>query len=209
MNTIKIYKWLAKFYDLLDVVYFREKGNNPRKAVIDKIPNDKCKIIDICTGTSTVLLKIADSRPDADIIGIDRSEEMLTVARNKIRIRGKEENVTLKCCDATDTGLKDEIFDIVLVSLVLHEIEEELAESILREARRVLKDNGKLIITEWEDSSSAIKKILFAPIKELEPKGFKEFLKKDISVWLGELGFVVRDIKHCDYTKVLECVKKK
>lgn len=91
--------------------------------------------------------------------------------------------------------------------MVLHEIEEELAESILREARRILKKNGRLIITEWEESDSLTKRLLFAPIKVLEPKSFKQFLKKDIPVWLGKLGFEVIDIKNCDYTKVLECKK--
>lgn len=32
MKTLAIYKLIACFYDLLDVIYFRDKGKNPRKA---------------------------------------------------------------------------------------------------------------------------------------------------------------------------------
>lgn len=200
-----MYKWLSKIYDLIDVIYFKNNDRNPRKAVISKIPQGKIKVADICTGTATVLLKIADSRPEAEFFGIDRSSDMLKIAAEKVKER---KNIKLKCSDACNTGIEDGTFDVVVISLVLHEIDEKTAENILAEAHRILKKNGKLIITEWETSKSMMQRFIFFPIKKLEPKGFKEFLQKDIITWIEKSGFNFADIKHCDYSKVLEFVSQ-
>ena len=61
MNTKLIYKAIAGVYDLLDVIYFRNKVNSPRKAVLKRI-NESDVVLDLCTGTATNALSIAKSR---------------------------------------------------------------------------------------------------------------------------------------------------
>lgn len=116
-------------------------------------------------------------------------------------------NIKITVADACNTGLPNNSFDVILLSLVLHEISEDLRIAILNEAKRLLSPNGQIIIIEWEQPTSIFQKVMFAPIKLLEPKGFKGFLRKDLFVYFKEMGFTVIDTTACDYTKVIRLVK--
>ena len=84
MKTNLFYRLIASVYDLLDVIYFRNYDRSPRKAVIDSISaNDK--ILDLCTGTASNALDISKAIPTTDIVGVDLSENMLKVAREKVK----------------------------------------------------------------------------------------------------------------------------
>ena len=140
------YKIISKGYDLLDVIYFRNFKKSPRKAVLDRIYKNE-KVLDLCTGTATNAITIAKKKTNAKIVGIDLSKDMLKVAQNKIRKKGLK-NIRVFQMDATHLKFKSNCFDKILISLVLHELDEELAAKIITEANRVLKDSGELIITE-------------------------------------------------------------
>ena len=200
------YKIISKGYDLLDVIYFRNFKKSPRKAVLDRIYENE-KILDVCTGTATNAITIAKEKTNAKIIGIDLSKDMLKVAQNKIRKNGLK-NIRLYQMDATHLKFKSNCFDKILISLVLHELDEELAGKIITEATRVLKDSGEMIITEWEPSKQLFKRLLFAPIHYLEPKTYRKFIKMDLHSYFQKYGLNIYEYIPCDYTKVL-IVKKK
>ncbi len=195
------YKIISKGYDLLDVIYFRNFKKSPRKAVLDRIYENE-KILDVCTGTATNAITIAKEKTNAKIIGIDLSKDMLKVAQNKIRKNGLK-NIRLLEMDATHLKFKSNCFDKILISLVLHEMNEELAAKMIKEANRVLKDSGEIIITEWEPSKQLFKRILFAPIHYLEPKTYRKFIKMDLYSYFERYGLSIQDDIHCDYTRVI------
>lgn len=201
MKTNLFYKLIASVYDLLDIIYFRNYAKSPRKAVIESISaNDK--ILDLCTGTATNAMGISKAIPTTDIVGVDLSENMLKVGREKV-VKDNIKNINLYEMDATKLSFESESFDKILLSLVLHEMDEELRSKILSEARRVLKKDGKIIITEWERSSKLSKRLLFMPVHLLEPKPYREFLKKDLYSYFAKHGLQIEKYIHCDYTKVL------
>ncbi len=195
------YKIISKGYDLLDVIYFRNFKKSPRKAVLDRIYENE-KVLDLCTGTATNAITIAKEKTNAKIIGIDLSKDMLKVAQNKIRKNGLK-NIRLYQMDATHLKFKSNCFDKILISLVLHELDEELAVKIITEANRVLKDGGEIIITEWEPSKQLSKRILFAPIHYSEPKTYRKFIKMDLYSYFGRYGLSIQEDIHCDYTRVI------
>lgn len=205
MDSKIFYKFMAGMYDLLDAIYFRKPETSPRQAVLDTIGSED-KILDLCTGTATNALRISQARPNTKIVGIDISEDMLRMAYKK-RKKANVHNVKLYCMDATDMKFKDKCFDKVLLSLVLHELEDELADKIIKEAKRVLKDDGEIAITEWEPSSLLGRRILFAPVAMLEPKPYRTFIKKDLYAYFREYGLNIVEETHCDYTKVLRVRK--
>ena len=200
MDSKLFYKAMSGFYDLIDIVYFRDYDNSPRKVVFESIGNEE-KVLDLCTGTATNALKIAKSKPLSEVIGIDLSKDMLKIAQGKVK-KSKVQNIKLYHMDATNMRFQDKFFDKILLSLVLHEVEENLA--VLAEAKRVLKDKGEIIVTEWEKSRKFSRRALFLPIDILEPKPFKSFIEKDLYRYFERYGLKVVSEVHCDYSRVLK-----
>jgi len=205
MDSKLFYKAMSGFYDLIDIIYFRDYENSPRKVVFESIGNTE-KVLDLCTGTATNALKIAKSKPLSEVIGIDLSKDMLKIAQGKVK-RSKVLNIKLYHMDATHMRFQDKYFDKILLSLVLHEVEENLAEKILVEAKRVLKDDGEIIVTEWEKNRKYFRRAVFLPIEILEPKPFKSFIEKDLYSYFELYGLKVVSEVHCDYSRVLNLKK--
>lgn len=205
MNSVLFYKAMSRVYDLLDVIYFRKYDTSPRRVVNEAI-KDNDKILDLCTGTGTNAVNIAKKNTSVKIVGVDLSKEMLAVAKFKIE-KEKLLNIELFQMDATDMSFEDNCFDKVLLSLVLHEMDEGVAASIINEAIRVLKPDGEIMITEWERSRKLLQKVIFFPIEALEPKPYKTFVVKNLYSYFEAFGLTVIEEIHCDYSKVLKLKK--
>ncbi len=200
------YKVVSKFYGLLDVLFFNNPNTSPRTAMLKRIPDDKTKILEICVGTAENSILIAENRPNAEIIGIDLSKDMLALAEQKINARGIK-NIKTLVMDATNTIFEDSSFDVVIISLVLHEIDEEIRHKIMNESKRVLRKKGKILIIEWDKPKKLIQRPLFSVIKLLEPKGFQDFLRLDIKKYAEKFSLMVINEEKCDYTQVIEMIK--
>ena len=87
-------------------------------------------------------------------------------------------------------------------------MDEGLAEKIMKEARRVMREDGRIILTEWEQSKTLKRKFLFMPIHILEPKTYREFIKKDLHQYFGKFDLEVEKEIHCNYSKVLILKKR-
>ena len=105
VNTGLIYKMIAKVYDLLDVVYFRDFEHSPRKVVLDRIAGED-RILDLCTGTATNAINIASKNPGAKVVGVDLSKQMLNVGKSKAKAKGLR-NIRLYEMDATKLTVTD------------------------------------------------------------------------------------------------------
>ncbi|MCL2053092.1 MAG: methyltransferase domain-containing protein [Oscillospiraceae bacterium] len=200
------YKLLSHTYDLLDTLYFNRFETSPRTAMLNAVPREKISVLDICAGTCSNSILIAENRPQAMITALDLSADMLKIAEKKFRLKGIK-NIETIVSDACNTGYPNGYFDVILLSLILHEISENSRAAMLKEAKRLLTPNGRLIVIEWEQPKSPSQKILFTPIKQLEPRGFKEFLQRDLAAYFENLGFAVIEKRHCDYTKVYQLRK--
>lgn len=201
------YRIISNFYDLIDVFYFNSTKTNSRKSILDFISYPKLRVLEVCIGTGTNSIIIADNRRNTEIVGIDLSKEMLALAKEKIEKRGIT-NIKTIVMDATNMNFDDNYFDVVLISLVLHEVDDSIRHKIMREAKRVLKNNGKIIIVEWDKPKKLVQKLLFSIIKLLEPKGFKEFLQLDIKEYVEKFSLKVLSEKKCDYTRIIEIIKE-
>ncbi len=100
------------------------------------------KILDLCCGTG-FQLKLLSRNGFTDLHCLDLSQNMLKVARK----RGYP--ITTYHADAVNTVFEDTSFDIVILSFALHEKDTATARSVLAEAHRILKNNGRLIIVDF------------------------------------------------------------
>ncbi|GER91281.1 methyltransferase type 11 [Dictyobacter vulcani] len=103
-------------------------------------------IVDLGCGTALTSIEIACSLPQANLYLVDLSPYALVAARHQARQANVLSRVNFLHAAAEDTSLPANSADLVLISLLLHELPYEHARNVLREARRLLRDNGRLII---------------------------------------------------------------
>lgn len=102
------------------------------------------RMIDIGTGTGRMLELFAGRATQA--LGIDRSSEMLRLARAKLSERGLA-NIDLRQADLYALPLGDGAADLAIVHHVLHFAQQPGAA--IGEAARVLASGGRLLIADF------------------------------------------------------------
>ena len=80
------------------------------------------------------------------IIGIDISEGMLEVGKEKVKKIGLDDKIKLEVGDSINLNFDNESFDAVTVAFGVRNFES--LEKGLREINRVLRKNGVAIILE-------------------------------------------------------------
>ncbi|WP_338635395.1 class I SAM-dependent methyltransferase [Spirobacillus cienkowskii] len=117
-------------------------------------------LLDLATGTGDVVLKVAHSRPDISITGLDAAEGMLNIAQKKIEHKAKlfQKNIEFKLGDALAIPFSNETFDTITISWGIRNFTP--LSVALKEIMRVLKPKGHLIILEvGKPEFSSIQKI--------------------------------------------------
>lgn len=78
------------------------------------------------------------------VIGVDFSENMLKVAKERAREKGYEDRIGLVRADLENIGFGDEIFDVVYLFGVLEHLDNP--QKVIEELVRVCKVNGVIIL---------------------------------------------------------------
>ncbi|NLL70629.1 MAG: class I SAM-dependent methyltransferase [Epulopiscium sp.] len=198
----KRYKLISKLHCMIDIFYFYNQDRSPRKSMICSLPKGEIKVFDMCTGIATNAIFVAKSNPQATVIGVDVSRDMLRIAQRRI---DKEHlgNVQLHRMDATKTSYESESFDVVIISFVLHELNDKYATKIVKEAKRIVKQEGVIVVIEWERPKKILQKIKFRILHLFEPEEFREFIMYDLQQYLSNHGLQIKKRIHCDYSQVL------
>lgn len=133
------YKALSRIYD--PVLHFVLR--KIRKRVVELVKSLEPKsIIDLCCGTGNQL-KYIKRNGFENIVGVDISESMLnqaTKGKNKVQCNNQ---------DATELSYSNDMFDMGIISLALHEKQYEVASKIIEEAYRVIKSGGYLVLVDY------------------------------------------------------------
>ena len=120
------------------------------------------KLLDVGCGNGRNTIPFA--KKGFDCYGIDLSERMIDIARQYL----KTNNVSAKLFVGTSSKLpfKTELFDYVLCIAMLHNLDKEGRWATLRELMRVLKPQGKMLITVWNKWQ---RKFFFGPKEQMIP----------------------------------------
>ena len=103
-------------------------------------------ILDEATGTADFAIGAAKKFPSARITGIDMSEPMLAVGRQKVAKAGLADRVTLLEGNAEALALPDASFNVVMCAFGYRNFPHK--NLALAEAARVLKPEGRLLVLE-------------------------------------------------------------
>ena len=117
-----------------------------RKAVKELRSTEPKRILDIATGTGD--FAIANLRLDpTEVVGIDISNGMLEVGRQKMIRRKVDHIISMKQADSEMLPFKDHYFDGLTVGFGVRNFEN--LEKGLSEMLRVLRPGGKAVILEF------------------------------------------------------------
>jgi ubiquinone/menaquinone biosynthesis C-methylase UbiE len=104
------------------------------------------RVLDVGCGPGYLARLLAQAvGPAGQVVGIDPSPEMIAYASRKA---GGATNCQFQVGTAESLELPSEHFDVVMSSLVMHHLPEDLRGPALREMRRVLRPGGTLLVAE-------------------------------------------------------------
>ena len=103
-------------------------------------------VLDVATGTGDFAVKLCRRLKPRCVLGIDLSEGMLAVAREKVKKLGLEDSISFSQGDCMALPLDDESVDAVTVAFGVRNF-EDLARGY-REMLRVLRPGGRLVALE-------------------------------------------------------------
>jgi demethylmenaquinone methyltransferase/2-methoxy-6-polyprenyl-1,4-benzoquinol methylase len=113
----------------------------------------------LATGTGDLALLIAKKFHDTNVIGLDPSEKMLTIARNKIKNNLLEKRVKFIQGYSQNIPFNKDTFDVVTIAFGIRNF--QYFHLSLKEIYRILKPLGILEILEFsKPSNTYIKKII-------------------------------------------------
>jgi len=140
-NISKTYDFLNHFLSLgIDIIW--------RKKAINELKKDRPKLIlDVATGTGDFAFEALSILKPEKIIGVDISQGMLDVAKQKIEKRGLADKFEVKLGDSEKLPFDADDFDAVTVAYGVRNFEN--LETGLADIHRVLKPGGKAVILEF------------------------------------------------------------
>jgi ubiquinone/menaquinone biosynthesis C-methylase UbiE len=97
------------------------------------------KILEVGCGTGSAVYDLAKLVPEGCVIGLDRSEDSITKARERLVSPGTALNVSFVVGDVLSLQYPDDEFDIVHSHQLFHHVDATVA---LQEMRRVTKRGG-------------------------------------------------------------------
>jgi ubiquinone/menaquinone biosynthesis C-methylase UbiE len=133
------YRNIAWIYDRL----FENINKGIRLAGIRMFhPSNGMNILDIGCGTGSHLKLY--QRYGCNLYGIDFSPSMLEIARARLG-----DSAQLELGDATSMPYENNKFDLIISMLFLHEMAKQTQSEVLSEMKRVLKDDGHILLIDF------------------------------------------------------------
>jgi len=154
------------------------------RELINKIPIwEGVSIADFGSGSGLFTIELAKAlNQNGNILAVDILEKPLMFLIENAKRQNVNNLITTKVCDLENKSLGNSFhnsFDIVTIVNVLFQIKNK--ENIIKEAKKILKENGFLIISDWEIYKIPLNEKLY-PVK-----------KDDLVKMISDIGFVLKE----------------
>ena len=151
------------------------------------------QIVDLGCGIATASLALAQRFPEAHLTLLDLSPYQLAAARRQAQLQGIDARTCYMHTLAEHTGLADNSADLVMSTLLFHELPRLQAREVVRETRRILVPGGRFIEFDpiqhalpWHWADMAINKLLAKMIREVY---WLEYMRQPVWEVCQDMGF--------------------
>ena len=163
-QVTKIFDTISEEYDGLNRVISFGIDVKWRNKVVNIVTSKKPeRILDIATGTGDLAISLTKTNAKK-IIGLDISDGMLEVGREKVKSKNLEDTIDMIIGDSEDLPFADNSFDAITVAFGVRNFMN--LEKGLSEILRVLKPHGIFVILETS-----------VPTKPVFKQGYKVYSK--------------------------------
>jgi len=145
----QLFDGLPKRYDALEDVLSFGQNRRWRTAMVDAVCSMRPRphrVLDVATGTAGVALELTE-RTDAEVTGIDLTEQMLRVGQDRVARRSADGRVHLLCGRAEQLPFADATFDALTFTYLLRYVADPAAT--VRELVRVVRPGGVVASLEF------------------------------------------------------------
>lgn len=153
----QLFTTIAPTYDTLNhwLSFSRDKQWRTR-AIAAASARLEMRVVDLCAGTFDLTLACFKRFPHARVTAVDFSQRMLDLGCAKLP-HFFQQQVALRCADATATGLPDRSADLVLCGFGLRNLPDQ--RRALQEIRRLLAVGGECVILEFFQPTTRIARL--------------------------------------------------
>jgi ubiquinone/menaquinone biosynthesis C-methylase UbiE len=172
------------------------------------------KVIDLGCGTGELTLRAAQK--GATVKGIDVNSQMLEIAQNRARDMHLTKNAQFCEIGVAELGAEQsETYDVVMSGLCFSELTEDELIYAIRQAARILKPGGLLLMVDLVTPKSIAKRMLGWVIRL--PLRIVAYLftqvtpnrLEDLPERIEEAGFLVNSVRSSRIEGLIELVARK
>lgn len=157
----EMFNSIAPRYDLLNRLLSLGIDRRWRRYAVKQIrvaPGGR--VLDVATGTADVALEVAATTPASVLItGVDFSQQMIELGREKVKRSPFSERISLQVAPCEAIPFDDNSFDSATIAFGIRNVVDRRCG--LQEILRVLKPQGKLVILEFSNPQSKTFKALY------------------------------------------------
>ncbi len=159
-ESFRIFDDIAPTYDSLNRalsfgidVYWRHqiKNNLPKQKDI--------QVLDLATGTADVPLVLAKASQVAKIQGLDLSEKMVEIGKEKVKKANLQGKISLGIGDGCNLPVEDAQYDATTVSFGIRNFPSTLKG--LQEMHRILKPGGRAMVMEFSLPTNVLVRMVY------------------------------------------------
>jgi ArsR family transcriptional regulator len=133
-------------------------------------------LLDIGTGAGHMLLLLGGKADRA--VGVDRSSEMLAVARHKL-FQAELRNCEVRQADMTALPFEAGSFSVATLSMVLHFAEDPAA--VIAETGRILRPGGRAVVVDFAEHE-------MVEFRDEQAHRWLGFDDRDVQKWARDAG---------------------
>ena len=161
-EIVQMFSQIAPRYDRANHILSFQRDRAWRRVLVQQAaPKPGERLLDLCTGTGDVAIEFASACPELEIVGLDLSEEMLHVAREKLAHLSLDHRVQLVQGNALELPFAENSFEIVTIAFGLRNLPDRTRG--LKEIYRVLSPGGRAFIVEFSLPQSSLVRLVYLP----------------------------------------------